>query len=278
LVVAQQTASRSFTVEQILGFPSPDNLVAAPVGSTVAWTFNERGVRNIYVASAPNFEARKATGYLEDDGQELTQLSFSRDGKPLIHVRGGDHGSNRGGDNPPNPAQLPVQPRIQIWSVSVAGGQPKLVADGDEPAVSPDTDRVAFVRNRQIWIGPIDGSKQPQQLFYARATSDSPEWSPDGKTLAFVSNRGDHSFIGLFMPDQPIRFIAPSTSRDTQPVWSADGRKIAFLRQPGTGGTPRSPLVLTQAPWEGMVAEIPSRPEENIPAATARTRRQSPID
>jgi len=275
LFLTQQTAARPFTVEQILGFASPENLVASPVGSTIAWTFNERGARNVYVASGPAFEARRVTSYTEDDGQELTQLAFSRDGRNIVFVRGGDHGSNRGGD-PPNPAQLPVQPRVQIWSVATTGGAPKLIADGDNPAVAPDSDRVAFIRNRQIWIGPIDGSRQPQQFFYARGDSDSPVWSPDGKTLAFVSNRTDHSFIGLFTPDQPIRFIAPSTSRDTQPVWSMDGRKIAFLRQPGTGGTPRPPLQRTETPWEVMVAEIPTA--GTISAVTAVTSGKAPVD
>src|SRR5262245_25517399 len=129
LFLAPQTASRPFTVDQILGFPSPENLVASPVGSTIAWTFNERGVRNVYVASGPSFEARRVTEYTEDDGQELTQLAFSRDGKTIVYVRGGDHGSNREGD-PPNPALLPVAPRVHIWSVAVGGGAPKLVAEG----------------------------------------------------------------------------------------------------------------------------------------------------
>src|SRR5258708_3946069 len=74
----QTTPAPAFTVDQILGFPSPENLVASPVGSTIAWTFNERGVRNIYAADAPGFEPRRITAYREDDGQELTQLSFSR--------------------------------------------------------------------------------------------------------------------------------------------------------------------------------------------------------
>jgi dipeptidyl aminopeptidase/acylaminoacyl peptidase len=276
--VLPQSGARSFTVEQILSFPSPENLVASPVGSAIAWTFNERGVRNIYVASGPSFEARRVTAYTDDDGQELTQLSFSRDGKTIVFVRGGDHGSNRGGDGPPNPAQLPVQPRIQIWSVSASGGVPALVAEGDEPAVSPSTDRVAFIRNRQIWIASIDGSGQPRQLFYARGNSESPVWSPDGKTLAFVSNRTDHSFIGLFTPDRPIRFIAPSTSRDTQPSWSLDGRKIAFLRQPGTGGTPRSPLARIETTWEVMVADVSSANAEDIPAVAVVNSGKSPID
>src|SRR6266446_10769258 len=126
---ASQAPKPSFTVDQILGFPSPENLIASPVGSTIAWTFNERGVRNIYVADAPRFEPRRITSYTEDDGQELTQLSFSKDGKTIVYVRGGDHGSNRPGEGPPNPAESPVQPRIQIWAMSMAGGPPKLLGD-----------------------------------------------------------------------------------------------------------------------------------------------------
>ena len=106
----QQNAARPFTVEQILGFPSPENLIASPTGSTIAWTFNERGVRNIYVADGPGFEARRITAYTEDDGQELTQLSFSRDGRTIVYVRGGDHGG-RPSDVAPNPAGDPVQPK-----------------------------------------------------------------------------------------------------------------------------------------------------------------------
>src|SRR5687767_13329729 len=218
---AASQATAPFSVEQILSFPSPENLVASPVGATIAWTFNERGVRNIYVADGPRFEARRITSYTTDDGQELTQLSFSPDGRTIVYVRGGDHGSNRPGDGPPDPSLDPIQPKIQIWSVPVTGGQPKVVAEGDNPVVAPDSNRVAFAKDRRIWIATIDGSKAPQAAFFARGTSESPSWSPDGQTLAFVSNRNDHSFIGLFTAGQPIRFLAPSTSRDSMPAWSA---------------------------------------------------------
>ena len=50
-----QTPARGFTLEQILSYPFPDNLVASPKGSTIAWTFNERGARNIYIAEGPDF-------------------------------------------------------------------------------------------------------------------------------------------------------------------------------------------------------------------------------
>src|SRR5438034_9456127 len=112
-------------------------------------------------------------------------------------------------------------------------------------------------------IALINASKPPQPAYFAPGTSESHVWSTDGRTLAFVSNRGDHSFIGLFTPDQPIRFIAPSTSRDSLPAWSPDGRKIAFLRQPGNGGAPRPPLARTESPWAILVADIEPASHDN---------------
>lgn len=247
---------RAYTLEDILSYPFPDLLVAAPAGNVVAWTFNERGQRNIYVAAAPDFAARRLTSYLRDDGQELTSLTFSGDGRHLVYVRGGAHGSNwpAEGNLPPNPAGDPLQPRVQVWSIAVAGGSPVLLGDGDVPAVAPRTSVVAFERDRRIWTAPIDGSKPAEQAFFARGTSQAPTWSPDGATLAFVSNRDDHSFIGLFRPGEAIRYLAPSTSRDTSPAWSKDGAEIAWVRQPGRGGTPRSALEQVPAPWAIWVA------------------------
>jgi dipeptidyl aminopeptidase/acylaminoacyl peptidase len=250
-------SASSFTIDQILSLPTPDNLVASPVGNTIAWTFNERGVRNIYVANGPDFVPRRLTAYVDDDGQELTQLSFSKDGRTIVYVRGGDHGSNRPAD-PPNPSESPVQPKVQVWSIPAAGGASKLVGDGDGPQIAPDGSGVAFVRERRIWFAPLDGSEKPEAAFYARGASEAPAWSPDGRTLAFVSNRGDHSLIGLYTAGRPIRFLSPSTSRDSSPIWSRNGKRLAFLRQPGAGGAPRSPLVEPQSTWTLLAANVDS--------------------
>ena len=256
LVRAQAPTVSPFSLEQVLDFPFPDNLIASPSGATIAWTLVERGVRNIYVASAPNFKAQRLTGYTDDDGQELTNLRFSTDGSRIVYVRGGDHGANWAADGnlQPNPNSSATQPKMQVWSIAVAGGAPVLLGEGDEPDVS-SAGNVAFVNDHRIWTAPIDGKSPAEQAFFARGTSGSPRWSPDGRSLAFVSDRDDHSFIGIFTDAKsPIRYLSPSTSRDVDPVWSPDGSTVAFIRMPGRGGTPRSSLQQQPQPWAIWIA------------------------
>jgi dipeptidyl aminopeptidase/acylaminoacyl peptidase len=249
----------AFALEGVLDYPFPDNLVAAPRGAAIAWTFNERGNRNIYAADGPDFQARKVTSYTGDEGQELTSLAFAPDGKRIVYVRGGDHGANwpADGNLQPNPASSATQPRVQIWSIATNGSAaPTLIGEGDDPAIAPAGDRVAFVKDKRVWIAPIDGSKPAEQAFFARGSSESPAWAPDGRTLAFVSDRDDHSFIGLFDgPGHPIRYIATSTSRDGSFAWSSESREIAFVRQPGRGGTPASPLEQRPQPWSIVIGD-----------------------
>src|SRR5262249_30192850 len=139
---------------------------------------------------------------------------------------------------------------------------------------------VAFVNNRRILIAPLDGSKAAAPAFAARGASESPAWSPDGQTLAFVLNRGDHRFIGLFMPGHRIRFVAPSTSRDSTPVWAPDGRKLAFVRQPGIGGV-RLPLSDVDASWDILVADTAAAghraDDDDLPAQVVWTSGK-PVD
>ncbi|HEY8410917.1 MAG TPA: hypothetical protein VIK76_05930, partial [Pyrinomonadaceae bacterium] len=249
----------SFTVEQIKSYPFPNELTAAATGSRIAWAFNERGARNVWVAEGPDFKARKLTNYAADDGQELTSLSISSDGKFVIYVRGGDHGSNWESSSGVNPAMTPSQTRVQIWSIPFAGGEPKMLSEGDEPVISPKSDRVVFLKERAIWSVPVDGSSPAKRFFYARGEADSPRWSPDGTRLAFVSGRGDHSFIGIYTNDStPIVYLAPSTSRDSSPRWSPDGKRIAFVRRPGTGGPPEAVLEQRPQAWSIWTADATS--------------------
>ena len=252
-------ASAGFSLDQVTRYPFPNELSAASRVNRIVWAFNEDGIRNLYVADGPVFAPRRLTNYTQDDGQELTSVQLSADGRNVVYVRGGDHGSNFDDALPVNPLGMPVPTRVQLWSVPFDGGEPRSLGEGDAPVISPTGDQVAFERDNQIWIAPVDGSAPSRRLFSARGDNGSPVWSPSGDRLAFVSGRGDHSFIGIYRAaDAPITYIAPSTNRDASPRWSPDGSHLVFVRRPGSGGVSQNVLEQRATAWALWTADASS--------------------
>lgn len=262
LTKIRSVQAQTFPLESIKSYPFPTELTSSAQGSRIAWAFDERGKRNVYVAQGPDFTPRKLTNYTNDDGQEITSLSISDDGNWVVFVRGGDHGSNWDDELPVNTTSAPVPPKVQIWSFPFAGGEGKAIAEGDAPVISPKNNRgtlarIAFTKAGQVWVVPADGLSEAKALFNARGTNGSLEWSPDGSKLAFVCDRKDHAFIGVFTNDTaPISWLAPSFTIDKSPRWSPDGKRIVFVRTPGTGSEPDSILTQRHEPWAIWTADV----------------------
>ncbi|MFN2532245.1 MAG: prolyl oligopeptidase family serine peptidase [Pyrinomonadaceae bacterium] len=221
-----------FTLEQAMSAPFPSDLVASHNGGRLAWVFNANGVRNIWVAEPPEYRGRQLTNDMEDDGTEIGELTFTRDGSALIYTRGGD--LDGFGENP-NPRSYPEEPKQLVWMMSLTGSAPQQLAEGHSPIVSTAGDRIFYINKRDIWQAKIDRSDKPSLLLQTKARSESLHLSPDGSALAFVSSRGDHSFVGVYdFASRQIRYLDPSVDRDAEFVWSPDGKEIAFIRFPAS--------------------------------------------
>ena len=220
-------ARGSFTLEQVLSSAFPTELVASPSGGRVAWVFDARGVRNIWVAEPDGrggYQSRQLTRYTQDDGQEIAELTWTPDGRAIVYGRGGDF---ENGGAYPNPASAPEGVEQDFWVVSLDGGTPRKLAEGHSPAVSPHGDSVAYVYKDQVWLVKLAEAAKPEQLIHDKGKGSSLRWSPDGSRLAFVSRRGDHSFVGVYnLEGKSLQYLDPSVDQDSEPVWSPESFRL----------------------------------------------------
>ncbi len=251
------SAQGSFTLEQVLSAPFNSNLVAARSGDRIAWTSNEQGKRNIWVAEGPGFKGRRLTAYQEDDGGELSDLRFTADGNTIVYVRG--EGKDSAGDYA-NPTSNPSGAEQAVWAIAWKGDAPVKIDAGHSPAVSAQG-RIVYARGGELWMSSVKADEKPKQIF-ARGKNYPVEWSPDGTRLVFVTDRGDHSFIGIYdVNAQSVKFLAPSVDSDGDPAWSLDGKHVAFTRQPAVPrDTPEGYFIEPDRPhpWSIWVADTES--------------------
>ncbi|HKE29377.1 MAG TPA: prolyl oligopeptidase family serine peptidase [Bryobacteraceae bacterium] len=232
-------------LDQVLSFAFPTDLSASPTGGKIAWVVTKRGLRNIMVAEPPAYTARSITTYNEDDGIDLSELVWTPDASAVVFTRGTGE----------NPALNPKGTEQAVWIVALDYSPARRIGEGSSPAISPDGDRVAFLRGGKIWWAPLDGKAAPALAFQGRGNCARLRWSPDGSRLAFESRRDDHSFIGVYdFSAGTLRYLDPGTDFDLMSEWSPDGRSIAYVRIPSSGLRPVREARRTGQPWSIRIA------------------------
>ena len=260
VLCSAQTASASFSLEQVLSSPFPTNLVVAEHAGRIAWLFSAKGEHNMWVADAPNFDAHQVTHYSGDDGLPLAALKLTPDGRTAVYARGTE--ANAAGEIA-DPTSNVEKRSQQVWAVDIDQGDPRLLGDMgcdeegcEDIQISPSGEFAVWVAKKQIWIAPVSGKEKAKALTFARGNNAQSKWSPDGKKIAFVSDRRDHSFVVIYeFGRNTLRYVSPSADRDLFPRWSPDGSQLAFVRL--VGKKMKEPLIpLTPLPWAIWVYDV----------------------
>src|SRR5438270_5906486 len=280
-------AQPPFTLEQVLGSPLPSELTAATHASRVAWVFNVKGVRNVWVADGPDFAktARQVTRYHADDGQPIASLRLTPDGKTIVFALGTELNGEQESANPESWTKGAKQ-QVFALDVDAKSAAPRMLGemgcpeeDCEDIQISPDGKSAVWSAKKKLWLASVDGKQQAKELATLRGAAVLPRWYPDGKHIAFVSQRDGHALIAIYdLGGASIRYLAPSVDKDSSPRWSPDGSWIVFVRT--AGDEQKLPLIpVRPAPWSLWIANASSgagrllwrsgeKPEDSLPELT----------
>lgn len=150
----------------------------------------------------------------------------------------------------------------ELWLWDFEAGEARRFLKGWDASLhwqwSPDGRWLAYSQqnrnfNSEVWIAPLDGSREPVNVSMHPDDDYDPVWAADGKSLAFVSHREGSADIYLLYLE---RALEDMSSKDLREHYAAAGKVVKG----------RKPLA------EGARAELPAL-ELDLERAYLRLRR-----
>jgi TolB protein len=148
-----------------------------------------------------------------------------------------------------------------VYVMSLDGSHVQLLAkNASTPAVSPNGQQIAFVRDGAIWVMVRDGSAK-RQVATPKTGAYDPAWSADGKTIYFTTD----VLLSIRSNGTHLRQLTTrkGAGRDvvaSQPSPSPDGRIIVYTVSPDGPG-----------PWSEFRAVTPMGLPARLPFRIADT-------
>jgi len=101
---------------------------------------------------------------------------------------------------------------------------PLEATDHGDVSISPDGNKLAYIRSLQVWVYDIDRGTN-RQLSEEGVERHNPIWSPDGRDVVFRSTRddADELFVRPGDGSAPARLVAGSRYSDNAMQWLEDG-------------------------------------------------------
>ena len=123
----------------------------------------------------------------------------------------------------------PAEDNVSVYTIASSGdGDEQLVAEGRDPAWSPDGQTLALTlpgdTSDEIGVIEIGGTEAT-----SLADGSNPAWSPDGTTLAYVAEDEDGT-SGIYLVDAGGGGEPTFLTEGNHPAW-APGRDSARLRR-----------------------------------------------
>lgn len=149
-------------------------------------------------------------------GELIQEAVWSPDGTRIAFVVGNHSGSDQ----------------VEVANSDGTTATPITVDHGDDPTWAPDSGKIAYDYQEQIYVKNADGSGTAAPI--SGATGQEPVWSPDGAHIAFGVKAPFSVFdLGILPPSGGTPVTLTAGSQFIFASWSRSGGQVAYQQVSG---------------------------------------------